>query len=47
MTAPPVKEVAQWVATIRALIIAHHQQTGSWLTVAQILRQLAGGARLS
>ncbi len=40
--APPVQEVAQWVATIRDLIIAHHDQTGSWLTVAQILQRLTG-----
>lgn len=39
---PDPREVGEWVATIRELIIAHYHQTGSWLTVAQILQKLTG-----
>lgn len=37
---PDPRELTQWVRTIRELLIQHHDLTGQWLTVAQIIERL-------
>jgi hypothetical protein len=40
---PDPRELAQWVATIRLLIVDYYEHTGRFLTVAEIIAKLASG----
>ena len=41
---PDPRELAQWVAAIRDLLIAYHDLTGHWLTVPQIIERLVSSS---